>query len=851
MVAFPYIPLLSFLSTSLSRVTGDHRAFLFYARFGATTITTRIMDNSKGKRVADELPSPGAQGSGKRHRTRRAGEWILGETNFKTWLEGGQETPPVLWIQGPPGSGKTFLARGIVRQLESRSETRLILSYFCDSYSTPGSIARSLLEQLSQHPSVGATQASIASALARDTSLAEEGEFQLWDKLTEVLQLAIPAIIVVDGLDELALKFVRDYEYRTPARLIGLVEPEGTKARLLLSSRLEPSIRRILQTYPNISVTADKVHDDLEDYVREEVEKDEHLRSHSYDIVRGLVQKADGIILWAELSLQTLRMAKNESEVLSLLNGLPTQMTTVYNRLFNRTAEVLGPQEIFLRDSIIRWVVSVIRPLSPPELMNAVLLDTNAFLHDIEQRVTELCGALIKAEDGRLKPSHFSLREYLLNKHESAIEITHFDLDDANLEVARSCLRYLSNRPFSELRWKEGQIESLCRDYPFLEYSTLYWVHHVVQSKAKVAELHSEIRAFVKLPHFLVWFDRFLPAMLSRSVIPVPPRPQNSCRFLYGFLLKSQLVKAFDGEAKDDFDSEVSNVIRNHYESALDGARPTHGVSLEYIQRLMDLSEVDGWLPGRRKNASILAETAIKVAEQLPSGSLVSLSARQAWGDDLKRNGRYEEAVVVFKSLLEHLQGPNISPIDDRLLFAHDSLGWAQSKLGSHEDAVTHFRIALDIAKDIYGSDSLLTTRTAGSLAEALVAIGRQDEAEILCKQLEMQLREYQKLGMSLSRDVVNGLNTLAAVYRAQTRWVEARDTFSIVVDERRNIFGYDHPMTLWASFQLATTRIHCGERDLARQELEDLLPRQEKILGIEHPDIPQTKTQLEILAED
>jgi hypothetical protein len=55
-------------------------------------------------------------------------------------------------------------------------------------------------------------------------------------------------------------------------------------------------------------------------------------------------------------------------------------------------------------------VTAAIWPIRLIELANAVALEDNMFIPDIEDKAVAACSSLVKAENGILKPLHFLLK---------------------------------------------------------------------------------------------------------------------------------------------------------------------------------------------------------------------------------------------------------------------------------------------------------------------------------------------------------------------------------------------------------------------------------------------------------
>jgi Flp pilus assembly protein TadD len=109
-------------------------------------------------------------------------------------------------------------------------------------------------------------------------------------------------------------------------------------------------------------------------------------------------------------------------------------------------------------------------------------------------------------------------------------------------------------------------------------------------------------------------------------------------------------------------------------------------------------------------------------------------------------------------------------------------------RLGRLDDAAAQLSDALDLAKATYGNNSPLTLRPKVTFAEVLGKLGSMEEAGELLQELVAE---------RLPKDSVSWLNTLAAVYVQLGRVKEAEETYRKVVEDRRRVWGAEHPMTL------------------------------------------------------
>lgn len=535
----------------------------------------------------------------------------------------------------------------------------------------------------------------------------------------------------------------------------------------------------------------------------------------------------------------------SEEQFSESLKSIPASLDDLYLSVFSKQAAGLTRSQVLLRDQILRWILFAVRPLSLVETANAIDVESNAFIQDLEAQAIEVCGSLIKIENGVLKPVHHSLREFLLRDHPAQKEILSVERGSSNLRIAKSLVTYLAHPSFSSI---EDPLNSahFPTTHPLAEYASLYWVYHV-SNAAYDTNLQASISQFFSKPtNWVEWADKLLPHFLPRSRLQIPPRPFNTARFLHLFILKAQLVSYFKEPEKTAFANMVEDSLRLTYESFVAQAQSKSGPeSLEAVRRLLDLAEVYSWLPKYKSQglAQLQAASFIISGASEPGAPDLGITVSQALADDYKRAGRYKDAQHILEGLISNAR---LSSKDPRQMFAIDSLGWVAMRLGDMEAAQTYLEDAKTLAAQIYGTQSPMTLRSKVTLAEVLGKLGRHEEAEALCSELKEQLRQHRDDGVPLPKDSISQLHTLGAIFMQEEKFREARDTYRVVVDDRRKIFGGEHGMTLGAEMQLGIALEKSGDQEGARKLFENLLPRQVKALGENHPDVKLVKGELE-----
>ena len=806
------------------------------------------------KRAADVAiqPSIDAQLS-KRQRLPNTCEWILQEPGYIAWKHGDETSSDTLQIQGPAGSGKSYLAQYILEDLKTMDRKSAVLSYFCNASSTPASIFKSLLSQLLHHPLADTElQNQISETVARlapDThghAVPLDPTYRIWDNVIAIVGNAPPITLVIDGLDEMPSKYLGSQEFDFPSHLSELTTVMTGYLRLLISRRTDANFGKVFNGSHEISITKVKVRDDMEKFVSSEVNAHSNLAPFKEEIVEIVVPKSEGIFQWATLAVKVLAHQPISTPIQERLDGLwKSSCDDLYASFFRSQALYLSPGDKAIRDSILRLMMFVVRPLRLTETANFLSVELNVFIQELEAKAVEVCGGLVKTYDDILKPVHHSLREFLQGEHPGTQEIENIKQSTANLIISTTLLEYLSHAKFIGTQ-EPLEVESFNSNHPLAEYATLYWVHHASQVVPDM-RLQSKILYLFSRSNAPEWFHRLLPVYLHRSVLAIPPRPFNTARFFYLFSLKSAILNCFEAQEKFEFDKSISSILRTTYEDNVSDARKRFGdESVEALQSLLDLAEVYSWCTGYEKNVTSILLEALEVSSQLSSPEALGqeVTARQALADEYKRNGKYEEAQQLLEDLLS-LAKESFPPNDSKLMFALDSLGWVCMRRGHLEQAAMYLQQALNIAIDLYGSHSPMTLRSKVTLAEVLGKLGRQDEAEALCNTLKEQLRQHNENGVPLPKDSISHLNTLAAIYMQEKKYEEAKSTYKVAVEDRRKLFGEEHRLTLWAEMQYGIAMDESGDGGAAREAFEALIERQEKVLGKDHPDVKEVGSRL------
>lgn len=175
----------------------------------------------------------------------RTGKWLQREQVLKDWMDASNAATRILWMQGIPGAGKTYIASMMVEKLRQSSKTVLFafLSY-TKSDVTPVSIIHSLMFQLAigddhfddllkrdLRAKISSIFRSSQRNLKSNTRFARE-------TLTELLKFVGTTYIILDGLDEVSKN---EHMVDILNELLKVLD-DCTEVKLFVSSRAQDEI---------------------------------------------------------------------------------------------------------------------------------------------------------------------------------------------------------------------------------------------------------------------------------------------------------------------------------------------------------------------------------------------------------------------------------------------------------------------------------------------------------------------------------------------------------------------------------------------------------------------------------
>ncbi|KAL2005187.1 hypothetical protein VTN00DRAFT_3037 [Thermoascus crustaceus] len=327
--------------------------------------------------------------------------WIINHEDFTGWRDG--DETQLLWIKGDPGKGKTMLLIGIVKEMQSTSESTLLSYFFCQATdkglnsSTAvlrGLIYRLLVQQPSLMSHVRDRYAKAGQSLFADSN----AYFSLSQILTNMLHdSSVPRVyLIVDALDECesGLSQLLDLISRTASA-------STARVKWLVSSRHKDAIEERLRSDKgrmklSLELNAHShVASAVTSYISHKVEELARLKSYGSELQVDLAETS-------------------RRKTLSVLQTFPPGLRPFYQRMMEQMRDMKDKEDLEICKRILAAVVLAYRPTHLDELDSIVGLPEK--LSDDKESLEELvglCGSFLTIREGFIYVVHQSAKDYL------------------------------------------------------------------------------------------------------------------------------------------------------------------------------------------------------------------------------------------------------------------------------------------------------------------------------------------------------------------------------------------------------------------------------------------------------
>ncbi|KAK1831808.1 ankyrin repeat-containing domain protein [Podospora conica] len=423
--------------------------------------------------------------------------WLMRTAKFQEWMSGNASS---FWLCGTQGSGKTFITSAVIDAVrdECESHGNAVLAYHYCRFSdistvSPGRLVGGLICQII-HSTQTPIPASLSKLFKRYRARSNyPGVRETQTILEELLQAFSTAYIIIDGLDEIQDR--KDLPKVLADLSSGL---HGCTCKVFVSSRPEADLGLYFGRWEYIvKITTNDVSQDIEEYVAKEIGQLRLGQEEAGALTRELVQRADGMFLWA--ACQTNQLSRTRTMIsLKMLQALPAGLA----QTFRAQLERLDEGDLAMALQIVQIVMYARRELDLAELVEALAVtpaaqDLNQLkMHKLRDPadIFEICGCLIKQSPshGRISLAHFSVYEFFAAATLEAGRPNEYALlkRESSLNLLEICTTYLSMDDFSTQSFSDSVsialgplgdeiVPQIFSDTPLLDYAARFWWCHL------------------------------------------------------------------------------------------------------------------------------------------------------------------------------------------------------------------------------------------------------------------------------------------------------------------------------------------------------------------------------------
>ncbi|OBT61186.1 hypothetical protein VE03_09431 [Pseudogymnoascus sp. 23342-1-I1] len=321
-------------------------------------------------------------------------EWLHDEFLFCNWE---REEAPLMLVFGGPGAGKSFLATKTILFLRDRHDqgpehhSRISVSYFFvkgdnQALHDLNVILKTIAYQIVQKDEIYRKYVISVCRSPEATNTAEKTWKVLFlDFYTSSLGAESSAFIVIDGLDEAPLYTRRKFLDLVKVLLNQAPGNHFLRPRLQIGIFGRPDLKDDMEFSRQkfVNVNGQKNSKDINDYILSRlplVRVLKHMKpsartKFAKEIRSTILQRADGMFLWAKLVLDQICRKERKSEVQQALQNAPRELDRMIRHIFERVA---ADPDVNIADlnKILSWVTCAKRPLKLGEMHLILKLPT-------------------------------------------------------------------------------------------------------------------------------------------------------------------------------------------------------------------------------------------------------------------------------------------------------------------------------------------------------------------------------------------------------------------------------------------------------------------------------------------
>lgn len=401
-------------------------------------------------------------------------EALLEATEFDKWFNSESRCPELLWLNAPPGSGKTFQSSFIIDRIQIFNAK--CAYWFFEYRDARKRSLRDMLRSIAYQIAVqdpGYRQALVQ--LQRTGAQVANGDSQsIWRNLlgSKISKCQSRIYLVIDALDEA----------ESSKNLLDLFSSFGStnaSLNIILVSRPLSSIRnsfqRLRKRVPDMNITEMALKDNLEDIrllATDEMDDFPGQDAFKNEVIDEVVSRSEGNFLWASLVLRKVLRCHRQEDIRRVLSGTPDGMDQLYERMVEAIAKLELEEDKALSKILLSWAMYSIRPISVGDLKGPYSAELCSII-DLQHTVSQLCGEFATLDNqGRITLVHQTAREYLKTTRALPFSLSP---SEVNEDMFCQCLTSLCDSSL-KAKIRQGKTPS------FLGYAAVSWHIHLERS---------------------------------------------------------------------------------------------------------------------------------------------------------------------------------------------------------------------------------------------------------------------------------------------------------------------------------------------------------------------------------
>ncbi|KAG2346199.1 hypothetical protein BDR05DRAFT_959801 [Suillus weaverae] len=461
-------------------------------------------------------------------------------TEIKSWINNtGENVPPVFWLSGTAGKGKSAIAHTIANWFHVSGRLGACFCFTCTENRHHEKIVTTIARDLADGNLI--LRREIAHVVRNDNELRHTQDItRQWQKLiiepigNASLTITRPILIVIDALDESGAAKSREQILRLLAGTSDTSSSQPTKFpshfRVLVTSRLLPDIHDTLHDLSHV------LHVSMDDISSASAEHDiqlylsNKLASVSADLkdtdFNLLAQKSDGLFEWARLASAHIKNTNIVGDPIRRLRSVVSAtfgkgvhlLDDMYQRILGEIISEDEEEVVPMFRSVMGQIIASSEPL-PMVALNAMRLHfpNEDDRYKVEAVMGPLGSLVIGTADPDIpiRPLHSSFYEFLTEKRRSGkfsidVSSVQSDLAFASLRVMARGLRFnicsLESSYFPN--YAVPDLEKRVKDFIPVElsYSCRFWGTHLKATSFEPS-LAKEVEAFFDGERFLFWLE--------------------------------------------------------------------------------------------------------------------------------------------------------------------------------------------------------------------------------------------------------------------------------------------------------------------------------------------------------